>query len=58
MTNFNNFRPVDSVLVVKSSGVDTSVANDLSMPQGKSIAELLYEETNKNQESNTPQEEK
>lgn len=44
MTNSHNFRSVDSVLVVKASGLDSSVANDLSMPIGKSIAELLYEE--------------
>lgn len=46
MTNSNNFHPVDSVLVVKASDLDSSVANDLSMPLGKSIAELLYEEKN------------
>jgi hypothetical protein len=46
MTNSNNFHPVDSVLVVKASDLDSSVANDLSIPTGKSIAELLYEEKN------------
>ncbi len=35
---------VDSILEVKASGLDNDVAHDLSLPQGKSIAELLYDQ--------------
>jgi hypothetical protein len=35
---------VDSILEVKASGLDNNVTNDLNLPQGKSIAELLYDQ--------------
>jgi hypothetical protein len=41
---------VDSILEVKASGLDRDVIHDLDMPQGKSIAELLYEQKKDPQE--------
>ncbi len=49
MINSNKSHPVDSVLTVKASGSDCGVEQDLSMPIGKSIAELLYDEENNQQ---------
>lgn len=49
MTN-SEYNLVDSVLVVKASG-SLDVSKDLELPQGKSIAQLIYDqekETNKN----------
>lgn len=43
--------PIDSILTVKASGIDCSVDQDLSMPIGKSIAQLLYEEENPKEEN-------
>jgi hypothetical protein len=39
----SNFTPINSILEIKSSG-QLSVAEDLNMEDGKTIAELLYEE--------------
>lgn len=50
--------PIDSILTVKASGVDINVDNDLSMPIGKSIAELLYEEEENNQKDPQNQDQK
>jgi hypothetical protein len=36
----------NSVLSVKSSGID--VSNDLNLPEGKTIAELLYDQQENN----------
>lgn len=52
MTNFHKNHPVDSILTVKASGSDLNIDQDLSMPIGKSIAELLYDEENNQQEKN------
>ena len=40
---------VSSVLDVKCSGVDleNQIQNDLNLPEGKTIAELLYDQTEK-----------
>lgn len=38
---------VNSVLEVKASGLEIDVAHDLSLPQGKSIAELLNDQKEK-----------
>lgn len=35
---------VDSILTVKASGLDDQIANDLQLPQGKTIAELLHDQ--------------
>ena len=50
MTKFDlNF--IDSILDVKASGnQNDDILNDLNLPEGKSIAQLLYEQ--KNQENN------
>lgn len=55
MTNSDkNITITDSILIVKASGIDDTILNDLSMPNGKSIAELLYEEkTQQENDSNT-----
>lgn len=34
----------NSVLNVKASGLDNSVENDLKLPDGKSIASLIYDQ--------------
>jgi hypothetical protein len=38
---------VSSILEVKASGLDNEIINDLSLPPGKSIAELLYDQKTK-----------
>lgn len=43
MTN-SNINIIDSILTVKASGIDSSVDYDLSLPQGKSIAQLLNDQ--------------
>lgn len=45
----------NSVLNVKSSGVDQDAAKDLELPQGKSIAELLYDQEKNKDENSTQQ---
>lgn len=40
---------VESILTVKASG--SNVDHDLSLPDGKSIAQLLYDQENKNPEN-------
>ena len=42
MTN-SEFNLVDSILVVKASG-SLDVSKDLELPQGKSIAQLIYDQ--------------
>jgi|LakMenEpi03Aug12_release.lakeMendotaPanAssembly.Ray.scaffolds.fasta_scaffold193077_4 hypothetical protein len=44
---------VDSILTVKASGTDLNINHDLELPQGKSIAQLLYDQEN----TEIPQEE-
>lgn len=39
----------NSVLNIKPSGVD--VTNDLQLPEGKSIAELLYDQQKNNEQT-------
>ena len=50
MTNKDfEFNLANSILTVKASGIDEALA-DIHLPEGKSIAQLLYdqqEETNK-----------
>ena len=45
MTN-HQINIVDSILTVKASGTDLNVEYDLSLPTGKSIAQLLNEQEN------------
>jgi hypothetical protein len=54
MTN-PEFNIVDSILTVKASGIDLSIQQDLSLPQGKSIAQLIYDQEN-NPTEEKPQE--
>lgn len=56
MTNLD-LNMVNSILSVKASGNDDAVLNDLNLPQGKSIAQLIYEQKNK-EETDTIQNEK
>lgn len=45
MSNIDHFELVDSVLVVKASGsISADVINDLELPTGKSISELLNDQ--------------
>jgi len=45
----NSIVTANSILTVKASeNTDSSASNDLNLPEGKSISELLYEEENKN----------
>lgn len=53
MTN-SQINLIDSVLIVKASGsLEEEIKNDLNLPEGKSIAQLIYdqeeEEINKTQ---------
>jgi hypothetical protein len=41
---------VDSILNVKASGNAANAHDDLLLPEGKSIAQLLYEEENKDKQ--------
>lgn len=41
---------VDSLLEVKASGIEQDVQNDLNLPEGKSIAELLNDQEIKENE--------
>ena len=43
MTN-SDINRIDSILTVKASGLDSSVDYDLSLPQGRSIAQLLNDQ--------------
>lgn len=52
MTN-PEFNIVDSILTVRASGTDLNIEQDLSLPQGKSIAQLLYDQENHQTESPT-----
>jgi hypothetical protein len=50
MTNFD-LNIIQSTLDVKASGHDNeSVLNDLNLPEGKSIAQLLYEQKKETQD--------
>ena len=40
---------VQSTLAVKASGLDDQIANDLLLPEGKSIAELLHDQEKNDQ---------
>lgn len=45
-----NFKPVDSILTVKASAsTQNDVVDDLNLPQGKSIAELIDDQENNEQ---------
>ena len=45
---------VDSILRVKASGSNNeAILNDLNLPQGKSIAQLIYEQKNKEENPTT-----
>ena len=45
---------VDSILSVKASGSNNeAILNDLNLPQGKSIAQLIYEQKNKEENPTT-----
>lgn len=45
----NSIVTANSVLNVKASEqIDSIASQDLNLPEGKSIAELIYEEENKN----------
>lgn len=37
---------VASILTVKASGADLNINHDLELPQGKSIAQLIYDQEN------------
>lgn len=52
MTN-DELNLVDSVLSVKASGteLENSIQKDLESPQGKSIAELIYDQEKNNEEN-------
>ena len=46
-----NFKPVDSILTVKASAsTQNDVVDDLNLPQGKSIAELINDQENTEKE--------
>lgn len=46
-----NFKPVDSILTVKAStSIQNDVVDDLNLPQGKSIAELINDQENTEKE--------
>lgn len=58
MTNLD-LNMVDSILSVRASGTDNdAVLNDLNLPQGKSIAQLIYEQENKEENNQIQTEEK
>lgn len=46
---------VDSILEVKASGIDLNIQHDLSLSEGKSIAQLLYDQEKTNQVENKDQ---
>lgn len=45
MTN-HQINIIDSILTVRASGTDLNVEHDLSLPTGKSIAQLLNDQEN------------
>lgn len=49
--NIKDFNLANSCLDIKASGC-LDVSKDLSLPQGKSIAELLYGSHNETEETN------
>jgi len=46
---------IDSILTVKASGLEQEVSEDLLLPQGKSIAELLHDQKEENQSQKDPE---
>ena len=48
---------VASILTVKASGTDLNINHDLKLPQGKSIAQLIYDQENTENTENTEKEE-
>lgn len=51
-----NFKPVDSILTVKASAsTQNDVVDDLNLPQGKSIAELIDDQENTQQKKSEDQ---
>jgi hypothetical protein len=50
--NIHDFNLANSTLEVKASGC-VDVSRDLNLPEGKSIAELLYESKNEEQKEKT-----
>lgn len=51
-----NFKPVDSILTVKASAsTQNDVVDDLNLPQGKSIAELIDDQENIQQKKSEDQ---
>lgn len=51
-----NFKPVDSILTVKAStSTQNDVVDDLNLPQGKSIAELIDDQENTQQKKSEDQ---
>jgi hypothetical protein len=49
-----NFKPVDSILTVKASAsTQHDVVDDLNLPEGKSIAELI-DDQEKNDQKTSP----
>ena len=43
MTNNFEFNLANSILTIKASGIDEALA-DIHLPEGKSIAQLLYDQ--------------
>lgn len=51
-----NFKPVDSILTVKASAsTQSDVIDDLNLPPGKSIAELLDDQEKNDQKQSEDQ---
>ena len=49
MSNIDQFEFVNSVLSVKASGsINDDIINDLELPPGKSIAQLLHDQEKEN----------
>lgn len=49
----NNINFIDSILTIKASGLESQIANDLQLPEGKSIAELLNDQKEKTEPPKT-----
>ena len=48
--NPENINFVDSILTIKASGLELEIADDLLLPRGKSIAELLNDQKEKTEQ--------
>ena len=44
--NNSEFNIINSILDVKASGSNINIENDLALEEGKSIAQLLYDQEN------------